>query len=360
MSDAHIEVLDPSANLAESFAMSLFCTFPFVLFWVWIKHRLGLGWFSGAIFVGLTIMLAGAIWKLGWHEPPENPGGYVMIRTRLKRPTHKIYAAAQLWGIPALHGFAALSIEEHKIDPPVFDELAADDVNVYIDGYCVVATVDPFKYYLVHGSDEIIEKSFVANTRKFVSPWKKAIYVTDREDIVATFLKLPPKNDPHAHSEHSKFRQELQRFTQMLGPDGDRYLEPQCVDEIMKSAGNFKADAASYGIEVRKIDIEDMDLSEDIIKAASEATAAASKMAVIAIHQKQRMQMVDEMRKKDPSLSMKDAIDRVDRLMPNVNVSTDIRDINLTGVDGIGQAATVIAGIMGANKSNQPQKGNKS
>lgn len=351
MSESDLPVIPATETLLKSVPVSLLFGMPVLAIGYWVTYMLNFGPVGVVISLVLAILTAKKVWILGLVPPPAP--GFVMVKTLLGEPIEEIHPRAELWKTPGVEDYLPVDAREHRVDPEIFMELAADKIPVLVDGYFLAQTVNPVRFFKVHGSDEILDKSFRGATRAFIASWLKAAYMTDQRDLLAKYLMLSPNHDPlHPPHDHVEFELDLREYT-VPDPSGAVYLSDTGITSIMCNAGNFKKEAERFGVRIPNVTIEEISLPKEIIEAASKVMEATSDMEVVAIRQAMRMKIVEQLMGDDPSMKRKDAIDRADRMLPSVGVKTEIRDMNITGGEWVANSITQLIAMFSDKRSTK-------
>lgn len=261
--------------------------------------------------------------------------------------TGKVFGAGDHPLIPGLEGVVPVNARDKPLNPPAFEELAKDLVPVFVDGYFVVRVADPILFYTSVDEEEAhaaLKTEFDSEIRLFVNQWNRASDLVSMKELLTKFMKL---NGGLSESEAAR---NLERELMELTPENGRdMLSVEGVKNIMEDAGNFCRAAAKWGYFIAQIHIEKVALPERLTAAAEKASAAKDEMTPFRVKQDLRIEMMDALKAKYPSLSDREIKDAVD-LGLGIPVNRQVNEVELKGVTippELVQAASAFAARFG-------------
>ena len=304
--------------------------------------------FSGApdrIDTSLTLLGYGiasaAVFKMMERAGVVSIGSYG-LHTVQGGVTGKVFGPGEHPLIPGLEGIVEVNARDKPLNPPAFEELAKDLVPVFVDGYFVVKVADPVLFYTSVDEEEAhaaLKTEFDSEIRLFVNQWNRASDLVSMKELLTKFMKL---NGGLSEDEAAlKLKAELMQLTPTHGRD---MLSVEGVENIMEDAGNFCRSAAKWGYTVSQIHIEKVALPVRLTDAAEAASAARDAMRPSIVKQEVRLQMMDELKAKYPSLSDREVKDAVD-LGLGIPVNRQVNEVELKGVSIPPKLAEAVASI---------------
>lgn len=287
---------------------------------------------SDRVDISLTLLgyglAAAAAFKAMEHAGVVNIGSYG-LHTVQGGVTGKVFGPGEHPLIPGLEGIVEVNARDKPLNPPAFEELAKDLVPVFVDGYFVVKVADPVLFYTSVDEEEAhaaLKTEFDSEIRLFVNQWNRASDLVSMKELLTKFMKL---NGGLSEDEAArKLKAELMLLTPVHGRD---MLSVDGVENIMEDAGNFCRTAAKWGYVISQIHIEKVALPVRLTAAAEAASAARDAMKPSIVKQEVRLQMMDELKQKYPSLSDREIKDAVD-LGLGIPVNRQVNEVEVKGI----------------------------
>lgn len=278
----------------------------------------------------LTCMTWGGVAGFLYITMVRNTGnvrpGFAGVHTVFGGISGIVYGTGEHPFLPGVEDVIEVETRDQPVDPGVFEELAKDNVPVFIDGYAIVNVTNPVVFLTsVEASKAIgvLMKLFDAEMRLFVTQWKTATSLIRQRELLSRFLKLSGPDDP----DYIPLQESLMELTD--GPDAP--LDDKSVRNIMADAGKLCQSAARWGYSVGEIHMERVDIPERIKQASTEAAAALDAMKPFIIKKDAMAEMVNDMKTRFPSIPERDIFLTMQQLV-GIPVSRNVSEIEFRGL----------------------------
>ncbi|HEX5774570.1 MAG TPA: hypothetical protein VFY28_01260 [Candidatus Paceibacterota bacterium] len=273
------------------------------------------------------------------NKSPVVPLGFFGIHLVQYSLTGKVYGPGKPILLPGdLELVEMVDGRDKDVDPPPFEELAKDTVPVWLDAYAVVAVIDPILYRSRVEEDDalrVLSELLDAEMRLFAAQWKRAADLVAMRELLTEFLVLPagdPDTDEYKGTEeYKKLREAL---LAIAGPEPDKLLDVAAVNNILADAGKFKLRAEEWGLVVKQVHTEKVDLPKRIKDAAADVAAQKKVMETYAIKQASRLRMVQELKKELPDLTGREALNAIDLLL-GLSINRTLFELDVRGLEKI-------------------------
>ncbi|MFM2330893.1 MAG: hypothetical protein RLZZ26_400 [Candidatus Parcubacteria bacterium] len=113
------------------------------------------------------------------------------------------------------------------------------------------SVMDATRYIAVEAPEDFLREAYVEEARVFFGQASKAIGVRNEQTLFSDYIVLPPKTEAGSEEAHRAFEERLTKvmFTSRGGSsETERLFTDDAIKVIMANAGEFRKNAATWGI----------------------------------------------------------------------------------------------------------------